>query len=118
MGVYRFEDLRMWQAAKAQCDQVGEWLKTPAFQRDDEMSRQLNAAALSVALNISEGFARRKDGEARQFLRYALASNAEVRACLYLCQGRRYLGDAETERAIESCNAIGRMMTRFIATLK
>jgi len=27
MGVYRFEDLRVWQAAKRQCDRVGILLK-------------------------------------------------------------------------------------------
>jgi four helix bundle protein len=118
MGVYRFEDLRMWQAARAQCDQVAEWTKRPAFRRDTEISKQLNAATLSVVLNIAEGFARRRDGETRQFLRYALASNAEVRACFYVAQGRHYLSDVEAERAIDSCNAIGRMVSCFMATLK
>jgi hypothetical protein len=33
MGVFRFEDLRMWQGAKAQSDHVGEWLKRPYFRQ-------------------------------------------------------------------------------------
>jgi four helix bundle protein len=71
-GVYRFEDLRVWQAAKRQSDRVGELLKRPPFQRDLKLSDQMNDAALSVMFNITEGFPRRRDGETAQFLRYAL----------------------------------------------
>jgi four helix bundle protein len=33
-----------------------------------------------VSFNISEGFLRRRDKETLQFLRYAFASNGEVKA--------------------------------------
>jgi len=69
-------------------------------------------------LNISEGFVRRRDAEMRQFLRYAQASNAELRGCLYANHGRGYFGDLEAEQAIENCKGVGRMLTRFMATLK
>jgi hypothetical protein len=63
MSVYRFEDLRVWQAAKRQCDRVGELIMRPTFRRDSELSDQMNRAALSVLFNISEGFLRRIDNE-------------------------------------------------------
>jgi four helix bundle protein len=78
MGVHRFEDLRVWQAAKEQCDQVGGLLERPRFQRDSGLSTQINDAALSVMFNIAEGFLRRRDKETLQFLRIALASNGET----------------------------------------
>ena len=56
VGVYRFEDLRVWQAAKQQCDRVGALLKRPQFLGDRELSSQINDASLSVIFNISEGF--------------------------------------------------------------
>jgi four helix bundle protein len=62
----RFEDLRVWQAAKQQCDRVGTLIKRPEFQRDRELSDQLNAAGISVMNNISEGFLRHRD---KEFLR-------------------------------------------------
>ena len=77
VGVYRFEDLRVWQAAKQQCDRVGALLKRPDFQNDRELSGQMNDAVLSVLFNISEGFLRRRDKETLQFMRYAFASNGE-----------------------------------------
>lgn len=117
MGVYRFEDLRVWQAAKLQSDRVGELLQRPEFRADRELSDQLNGASLSVMLNISEGFLRRQDKAMRQFFRYAAASNGELRGCLYAAEGRNYLARAEATELIEASNAIGRMITRFQATL-
>jgi four helix bundle protein len=69
MGVYRFEDLRVWQAAKRQCDLVGSLVLRPEFRRDREMSEHMNDASLSVMFNISEGFLRRRDKETSNFLR-------------------------------------------------
>ena len=91
MGVSRFEYLRVWQAAKQQCDRVGVLLNQPEFQRDRELSGQMNDAAISVLFNITEGFLRRRDKETLQFLRYAFASNGELKAGYYVAEGRHYL---------------------------
>ena len=61
MGVYRFEDLRVWQAAKKQCDHVGELLKRPEFRRDQQMSEQMNDAA-EMAEHAGQPTPRGKDG--------------------------------------------------------
>ena len=60
------------------------------------MSEQMNDAALSVMFNISEGFLRRRDGETSQFLRYAFASNGELKSGYYAAETRRHLDAAET----------------------
>src|SRR5262245_19524487 len=90
MGVCRFEDLRVWQAAHAQCNHVGVLIRRPEFREDGGLRDQLNGAALSVPLNIAEGFLRRRDSETAQFLRYAFASNGEVKAAFYAGQGRGF----------------------------
>jgi four helix bundle protein len=117
-GVYRFEDLRVWQAAKTQSDRVGDLLKRPAFQRDRELSSQMNDAALSVLFNITEGFLRRKDGETAQFLRYAFASNGELKSAYYAATGRHYLAEAEAGELIHLNESITKMIRRWQATLK
>jgi four helix bundle protein len=83
MSVYRFEDLRVWQAARQQSGRVGALLIRPVFQRDGKLSEQINDAALSVMFNIAEGFLRRRDKETSQFLRYAFASNGELKSGYY-----------------------------------
>jgi four helix bundle protein len=115
--VYRFEDLRVWQAAKLQCDNVARLMKTPEFQGDAALAAQMNRAALSVMNNISEGFLRHHDGEFMNFLRIAAGSNGEVRSCLYAAQGRGYLPDAAASELIEATNVIGRMIRRLQSTL-
>ena len=92
MGVYRFEDLRVWQAAKRQCDRVGDLIRRPEFLHDIELSSQMNRASISVMNNISEGFLRRVDREMLQYLRYSAASNGEVRACFHAARQLRVAG--------------------------
>jgi len=118
MGVCRFEDLRVWQAGKTQCDRVGALRKRPEFRDDSDLWSQLNRASLSVINNISEGFLRHRDREFMQFLRVAAGSNGEVRTCVIAAHGRGYLSDAEAEDLIEDSNAIGRMIRRLQVTLK
>ena len=117
MTVHRFEDLRVWQAAKQQCDRVGALIKRPEFQRDRELSDQLNAASISVMNNISEGFLRHRDKEFLQFLRISAGSNGEVRSCYYAAHGRKYIDDSESAELIELSNAINRMTRRLQSTL-
>ena len=117
MGVNRFEDLRVWQAAKQQCDQLGTLLKRSSFERDRALSDQLNRASLSVVLNITAGFLRRRDKETKQFLRYAIASNGELKAGYYVATGRAYLTAAEEAALVEQNDSIARMLRRWYATL-
>ena len=100
MAVYRFEDLRVWQAAKHQCDLVGHLIKRPPFRADRELASQMNAAALSVMFNISEGFLRPRDKETAPFLRYAFASNGELKAGYYAAEGRRHISELESKDLI------------------
>ena len=117
VGVYRFEDLRVWQAAKQQCDRVGAMVQRPAFRQDRALSDQLNRAALSVLFNISEGFLRRRDKEMMQFLRYAIASNGELKAGYYAADGRAHISGAETAALISLNESIARMLCCWYATL-
>ena len=117
VGVYRFEDLRVWQAAKQQCDRVGVLLGRAPFRRDRKLSEQMNDAALSVMFNISEGFLRRRDKETLTFLRYSFASNGELKAGYYAANGRNYLTANETAELIALNESIAKMLRRWQATL-
>jgi four helix bundle protein len=111
--VDRFEDLRVWRAARKQCQQVADLTKRPGFCRDFKLSAQISDASVSVMNNISEGFLRRHDKEFFSFLRYAAASNGEVRGCFYAALDRRYITDDEAAELIEASNYIGRMIRRL-----
>ena len=93
MGVVRFEDLRVWQAAKGLCDEIGALIQRPSLQSDHAIRTQLNSASLSTMANIAEGFMRGGSKEFAQFVRIAAGSNAEVRALLHAAFGRKYRQD-------------------------
>ncbi len=117
-GVQKFEELRVWQEASAFCDQIGQVIRSPAFQRDPDLRGQLNRAALSTVANIAEGFLRGRKKEFVQFLRIASGSNGEARALLYAARGRDYLTEEDSQPLIEATNVIGRMLRRLIETLE
>jgi four helix bundle protein len=71
-----------------------------------------------VMLNIAEGFLRRTDNETLQFLRYAFASNGELKAAYYAATGRKYLDANEAAELIALNESIARMLRRWLATLK
>src|SRR5437763_17036428 len=117
MGVYRFEDLRVWQAARDQCNRVGALLKRPEFCQDAKLSEQMNGASISVMFNITEGFLRRRNKETLQFLRYSFASNGELKAGYYAAEGRQYITAAEKAQLIELNESIARMLRRWESSL-
>jgi four helix bundle protein len=116
-GVYRFEDLRVWQAAKVQSDTVAALVRRGDFMRDRDLAEQMNSASLSVMNNIAEGFLRGRDKEFLQFLRIAAGSNGEVRSCLHAAIGRSYVEESDGSALIERSNGIGRMIRRLQSTL-
>jgi four helix bundle protein len=77
----------------------------------------MNAAALSVMFNISEGFLRRRDKETLQFLRYSFASNGELKAGYYAANGRKYISEDEMTALIELNESIAKMLRRWQARL-
>ena len=117
MGVNRFEDLRVWQAAKEQCDQVWTVLQRPGLQGDPGLSDQFSRASTSVMFNVTEGFLRRRDKETMQFLRYAIASNGELKAAYYVAQGRAYTAVEMPDR-IRLNESIAKMLNRWYAILE
>jgi four helix bundle protein len=118
MGVNRFEDLRVWQAAREQCNRMGTLMNRPDFRRDRALADQMNAASISVMFNISEGFLRRRDRETLPFLRYSFASNGELKAGYYAAEGRKYIGPIEMTSLIEVNERIAKMLRRWEATLQ
>jgi hypothetical protein len=53
-----------------------------------------------------------------QFLRYAIASNGELKAGYYVAKGRAYLAPGETAALIQLNESIARMLRRWSTTLR
>ena len=88
---------------------------TRAFPADEKygLTSQLRRAALSVALNIVEGYARSNIGDLRRFLDISLGSLAEVEYLLELSLKLKYLDQDNYERLEEIRVYCGKLLWSY-----
>ncbi|WP_197692503.1 four helix bundle protein [Geobacter sp. DSM 9736] len=67
------------------------------FAKDYGLRDQIRRAAVSIMLNIAEGFARKSNREFCQFLVIAHGSPAEVQAALYIALDQNYITQEQFE---------------------
>lgn len=79
------------------------------------LTSQLRRAAVSIAANIAEGYARSSRKEYLQFLSIAQGSQAELATLLMLA--KRIYPAIDVEEVLESNVRVGRMLTRLRQSL-
>jgi four helix bundle protein len=104
----RFEDLPVWQEAKALYNVVLDLLEEPNVPLTPGFRNQLDRAALSVSNNVAEGFERATTKELLGFIAIARGSAGEVRSMIAVVKERqrlkRYVAHLQKIRALaESC---------------
>ncbi|WP_343225374.1 four helix bundle protein [Lysobacter enzymogenes] len=72
---------------------------------------QLTRAAISVASNIAEGWARESKKERRQFLSIASGSLAELHTQLLICERVGWLNEPDLSEVKALIDQVGRMLT-------
>lgn len=77
------------------------------------LTSQLRRAALSVVLNIIEGYSRNNKKEFSHFLRIALGSLAEAGYLLEFSLGQKYLSESDFEYLNELKEHCGRLLWRL-----
>lgn len=88
----RFEDIPIWQEARAFVGKIYEViLNNSKLKTDYSLSDQLKRASYSILLNISEGFERGSNKDFANFLNIAKGSAGEVRAILYIVKDNEYI---------------------------
>ena len=80
----RFEELEVWQTARALTQQVYAVSNKGQFARDFGLRDQMRRAAISVMSNIAEGFESGTRPLLINFMGHAKGSAGEVRAQLYV----------------------------------
>lgn len=79
---------------------------------------QLRRAALSIPLNIIEGFARYSLGDHCRFLEMAYGSLKETKYLLYFSFNEKYIAQKEYEEIIKLTEEVGKMLWKKIQTLR
>lgn len=108
----------MWQKADELVMSVYSHTKTFPKHEMFGITSQLRRAALSVALNIIEGYGRRIKGDFRRFLDIALGSMAEVEYLLELSNNLSYISDSDYGKIEETRSECGKLIWSYRSKLK
>ena len=115
--IERFEDIQAWQRARGLIRRIYEATGHGNFARDFSLKDQLRRAAISIMLNIAEGFARRSNKEFRQFLFIAHGSAAEVQSALYIALDQNYIDEDRFRVLYRETDEVSKMISGFIKYL-
>jgi len=116
--VERFEELKVWQAARDVANAVYKSSSNGAFARDYALRDQIRRAAVSIPSNIAEGFSRHSNKEFIQFLFISKGSAAEVQSQLYTALDQDYISQGEFDKIYGQIEVAARQISRFITYLK
>ena len=90
-----FEELDVWQKARALSKEIYAKTRTGSFTKDFELKDQITRSSGSIADNIAEGFERNGNREFVYFLSIAKGSAGEVRSQLYRAFDRKHIEEKD-----------------------
>lgn len=115
--IVRFEDIQAWQKARGLVREIYSVSNSGLFSKDFGLRDQIRRAAVSIMLNIAEGFARKTNREFCQFLVVAHGSAAEVQAALYVALDLGYITAEQFERLYCTAEETSKMIMGFSSYL-
>ncbi len=109
-----YKKLIAWEKADALAKEI--YKITVGFPRTEiyGLTSQLRRAALSVVLNIIEGYARNNKNEFRNFLRIAYASLVETEYLLEFALGQKYLTEQQFSTLQITRQACGQVLWKLL----
>ena len=115
--IERFEDIQAWQKARVLTRKIYEVTGQGNFAKDFALRDEIRRAAISIMLNIAEGFARRSNKEFKQFLYIGHGSAAEVQSALYIALDQAYLDESNFKEFYDETEQASKMIAGFIRYL-
>ena len=112
----RFEDLEVYKKAFSLTIKIYKLTNTKTF--DYNIKNQIQRAALSITLNIAEGFELQSNKQFVRFLYISKGSSGEVRSLLKICEELKLLEKNEIEHLINDSEDISKQLSKFISYLK
>ena len=108
--IERFEDIQAWQKARNLVKEIYSVSNSGIFAKDFGLKDQIRRAAVSIMLNIAEGFARKTNRKSCQFLVIAHGSAAEVQAALYVALDQSYLTSEQFQSLYKAAEETSKMI--------
>jgi four helix bundle protein len=115
---FKFEKLIVWQKSLQLVDKVNLLVKQFPKEELFVLTSQIKRAADSVSLNIAEGSTGQSNPEFIRFLNFAIRSNIEVVACLYIAKKRGLIRQADFDEIYKLCDEMLAMLNALKQKLK
>ncbi len=112
-----FEDFDIWRRAFDLSVTVYKLTKETGFRGDGALRDQIRRAAISVPLNVAEGYERRVTNEFRQFLSIAKGSCGELRTQLRIVKALNMIEERRCDELIDECMGLSAMIGGFMKSL-
>jgi len=109
-----FQELRVWQKAKALAIYIYEITNKGDFNKDYGLKDQIRRAAISIPSNIAEGDERETDKEAVRYFYISKGSSAELLTQAIIAHAIGYLGEDSFKKIESECIEISKMLSRLI----
>ena len=119
--IERFEDIQAWQKSRELVKEIYTASNSGLFARDFGLRDQIRRAAVSIMLNIAEGFARKTSREFCQFLVIAHGSAAEVQAALYIALDQGYLSEEQFAKMYDAADETSKIikgLSKYLSKLE
>jgi four helix bundle protein len=113
----QFEDLIVWQRARALAKEVYGLTSETTFQNDYGLRSQMQRAGVSIISNKAEGFERGSRREFHQFLTIAKGSCGELRAQLYVSLDVGYINQTQFDRTLANTQAVSKLLAALMSSL-
>lgn len=114
----RLEDIDAWKEARALASAIYKVTSAGPWAKDFGLRDQVRRAAVSIACNIAEGYARETNTEFVRFLVIARGSASEVKTQLYIALDLDYLVKETFDEFYTRIDKICRMITGLMDYLK
>lgn len=113
MKVKAFEDLQVWQDARAFVKSIYELTALKNLSKDFGLKDQVQRASVSIMNNISEGYERDNNREFIKFLGYSKGSAGEVRSMLYVALDLDYISNDQFKICYDKAVGIITQISNF-----
>ena len=113
--IQSYKDLEVYQESYQLALQIHQITQGfPSIERY-EIGSQMRRAALSIPLNIAEGYGKKEStADFKRFLRMALGSCNEIQVLLEFCKDLKYMDETDYQYTMEKYDVLGKRMNTLI----
>jgi four helix bundle protein len=113
-----YRKLLVWTKAKDLAVAIHRVVRAPSMAREHALGDQMLRAAISIASNIAEGYAREKPQDRAHFLNIARGSCAELETQLLIAEEARLLAGPEATALRAISDEVSRMLFALRARIR